>query len=131
MKIPGFRKTGGQIIKSKAMIGGCLMIGVGIYLLTQSQYTLGVGQLGIGLSIMGIPVMLSKLKLYGLAVLGFLAGLFGFLWQRAAKNRIKDKQKQTKANLDQQKALSETYAKGEKEYQDEVSKPTRRGHFTK
>lgn len=37
--------------------------------------------------------MLSKLKLYALAVLGALAAVFGFLWQMSRAGRIKDKLK--------------------------------------
>jgi len=75
--------------------------------------------------------MLSKIKIYALAILGFLASLFGFLWQRSEKNKAKEKQKQTKANLDKQKQLTQEYAKGEETYQNEINKPVKRGHFTK
>ena len=41
-------------VKSKGMIGGYFMIGLGIWLLSQNHIELGLSQIGMGFGILGI-----------------------------------------------------------------------------
>ena len=54
MNIPGFKKTGGEIVKSKAMIGGLITVIMGCFFIYKGQYEMGATQVGLGLSIMGL-----------------------------------------------------------------------------
>lgn len=54
MKVPFFNMTAGQMAKSKAMLGGFILLGLGGYLVAQAQYELGAGVIGNAIGLMGI-----------------------------------------------------------------------------
>ncbi len=54
MKIPMFKKTIGEMFKSKAMLSGLGLVALGGYMMSQGNNEFGLGIIMNGLGIMGI-----------------------------------------------------------------------------